>query len=326
MLIIHDRIHGTIQIDNPFIVDLINSKPMQRLKRISQDGATHYIDPIFNVTRFEHSVGAWYLSKRFNRPIEEQVASLLHDVPHTAFSHVVDHVVDSRNQDYHDQFLKQVVLASEIPAICKKHGIDVMRVLTKEDFYLLDNRTPELSFDRWDYFMRDGYMIGIFPKESIDLILNSAKLGPKGFYFEGVHVAAMFCLLSLAISELVYQGATSYGSYCLLAGALKRGLDTGVISEQDFFGTDDFVWTKLQKASDKQIDAYLSRLQPGKIFELVPEETAEFYGHNKPRYVDPLVKRGRTYIPVSDVVHGLRERVDRFRARSYSTGVTQKIR
>ena len=79
-MIIHDRIYGKITVENPLIIDLINSKPVQRLKKISHDGATHFIQPIRDITRFEHSIGTWYLSARFNRPIVEQAASLLHDV------------------------------------------------------------------------------------------------------------------------------------------------------------------------------------------------------------------------------------------------------
>jgi uncharacterized protein len=272
-MIITDRIHGKLTITDPFIVDLINSGPMQRLKHISQDGATHFIDPTMNGTRFEHSVGAWYLAKYFDRPIEEQVACLLHDVPHTAFSHVVDFVMDDRNQTYHDRFLKQVVLASEIPGICKKHGTDIERVLAKEDYYLLDNHTPELSFDRWDYFMRDGYMVGVFPKESVKLVLQSAKLRNGQFYFKDLQVAGMLCVLSMTVAQLIYTGATSYGSYFLLAGALKAALETGVITEQDFFTTDDEVYGKLVAAHDDKIDAYLNRLQPGKDFVLASKET-----------------------------------------------------
>ncbi len=83
--LIKDRIYGKVEVNDPLIVALINSSPLQRLKDVSQGGATHFIQPVFNANRFEHSFGAWHLAKRFNRPIEEQVACLLHDVPHTAF-------------------------------------------------------------------------------------------------------------------------------------------------------------------------------------------------------------------------------------------------
>jgi uncharacterized protein len=322
---ISDRIYGEIIIDDPFIQDLILSGPMQRLRHISQDGATHFIVPELDGTRFEHSVGAWYLAHRFNRPVEEQVASLLHDVPHTAFSHVVDFVMDNRTQTYHDNFLKQVVLASDIPDICAKHGINVMKVLAKEDYYLLDNHTPELSFDRWDYFMRDGYMIGLLPRETVSLVLDSARLHDGQFCFDDIHVAGLLCIVSMAVSQAIYTGATSYGSYCLLAPAIKRALAIGCITEQDLFTTDHEVYAALQASKDPEITGYLVRLQPGRLFKLSPKRTAEFYGFNKARYIDPLVRRGDTLTPVSQLVIGLAERVEAFRSASKHTGVTQLI-
>jgi len=60
-MVIQDRIYGRIVVKEPVIVELIQSRPMQRLKEISQDGAIHFIQPVRNVTRFEHSIGAWYL-------------------------------------------------------------------------------------------------------------------------------------------------------------------------------------------------------------------------------------------------------------------------
>lgn len=71
-----DKIYGEIEIDNQLIVDLINTAPFQRLKNISQDGATNFIQPVRNVTRYEHSIGVWYLAEKFHRSIEEQIACL----------------------------------------------------------------------------------------------------------------------------------------------------------------------------------------------------------------------------------------------------------
>jgi uncharacterized protein len=80
-MIINDRIYGRLSVEEPVIAALVNSAPMQRLKKISQDGAPHFIQPVRDVNRFEHSVGTWYLSHRYRRPIAAQIGALLHDVP-----------------------------------------------------------------------------------------------------------------------------------------------------------------------------------------------------------------------------------------------------
>lgn len=323
-MIIIDRIYGRVEVTDQLIVDLINSAPMQRLKQISQDGATHFIQPVFNGNRFEHSFGAWYLARRFDRPIEEQVACLLHDIPHTAFSHVIDFVVEDLNQEYHDRFLKQIVLSSDIPEICKRHSLDIHKVLQKEEYYLLNNHTPELSFDRWDYVMRDAHMIGVLSGETIRLIVDSVKIQDERFYFVDLNIASQLCIASLMVAQLGYVSATSQGAWFLLANALKIALREGVIAEEDFFTTDAAVLGKLRAANNKEITAYLARLTPGREFVYASKGEAEFYGPNKARYIDPLVLRHGKLRTTSELVVGLERYIDDFKQSCKYIGVRQQ--
>lgn len=322
-MVIEDRIYGRLKISEPVIAALIKSAPMQRLKKISQDGAPHFIQPVRDVTRFEHSVGAWYLSYRYGRPIEEQIASLLHDVPHTAFSHVIDFVMNDEHHEYHDRFTKQVILQSEIPQILKGHNIAIDKVLNKEVYDLLDNKLPDISVDRWDYFMRDGHAFGLLPKETVQLFLASVKEKDKQFYFEDVRIAGMFAVLFMNFSRLIWLDPTSHGSFFLVAGALKLALEQGIISEQDTFKTDEIVMNKLRSAKNPAIDALLDRLQPGKDFRYASEAEAEFFGPNKPRYVDPLVEKDGQLKRLSDLVPGMRHYFEEYASNYKYLGVVQ---
>ncbi len=322
-MIINDRIYGTINIENKLIIDLINSQPLQRLKKISQDGAVHFIEPFRDETRFEHSVGAWYLSNKFNRPLEEQVASLLHDVPHTAFSHVIDFVMHDENHEFHDKFTKQVILNSEIPAICQRHGLNIEKVLHKEHFYLLDNKLPDISVDRWDYFMRDGYTFDLIPLETVRLFLKSIKEEKQRFYFTDVKIASLFAIMFMNSSRLIWLDPTSHGSFFLLAESIKIALKKGYLTEDDLFKTDDYVMKKLKSAHNDDIDNYLLRLKPGKYFHYSGEESAEFLGPNKPRFVDPWVKVKGKLVHLSDIIPGLTEYFEEFRLRHRYLGVSQ---
>ncbi len=97
-----------------------------------------------------------FLLKKYDASLEEQIAGLLHDVPHTAFSHVVDFVFGTgKHQGYHERFMKQVIYDSEIPSILEEHGIDVEEVLDESNFKLLERGVPDLCADRIDYFLRD---------------------------------------------------------------------------------------------------------------------------------------------------------------------------
>jgi hypothetical protein len=93
-LTIDDAIHGSFTIIEPVLVDLLLSKPVERLRHVLQHGITGLLGmtPSPAITRHEHSVGAMLLVRRAGGSIEAQAAALLHDIAHTALSHVVDGV------------------------------------------------------------------------------------------------------------------------------------------------------------------------------------------------------------------------------------------
>ncbi len=302
---IKDRIYGDIEIKTPVLVELIGSKPFQRLKRISQDGVTHFIQPGRDVTRYEHSIGVWYLSNKYKRPIEEQIAALLHDIPHTAFSHVIDFVVKDENHEFHERFTRKIILDSEIPSILTKNGIGTNKVLQKENYDLLENDLPDISVDRWDYFMRDGYTIGFLPKTLIHEFLNGIYLENNKFYFEDIRLASVFSILFVNFSRLIWLDPTSHGAFSLLAKALRIAMENNNITEEDFFTDDETLLEKLKSANNSDINKLLSRLEPGNEFVYAEEHEAEFYGPDKPRYVNPLVKTEKGLQRISELVPSL---------------------
>lgn len=84
------KIHGEYRITEPVLIELLLSEPVQRLKHVLQHGITGLIGltPRPAVDRHEHSVGAMLLVRAAGGTIEAQAAALLHDVAHTALSHV----------------------------------------------------------------------------------------------------------------------------------------------------------------------------------------------------------------------------------------------
>jgi len=127
-VIISDVIYGEFKVDK-VLEELILSKPVQRLKGVHQAGASYLMNEKWNVTRFDHSVGAMLLIKKLGGSVEEQIAGLLHDVSHTAFSHVIDYVFDNENESYHEEIFSSVVKNSESPAILSKYGYNYEDIL-----------------------------------------------------------------------------------------------------------------------------------------------------------------------------------------------------
>lgn len=104
--VIRDLAHGYITLDE-FFQKLVDNKHFQRLRYIKQLTCQH-VYPSANHTRFEHSLGVYYLSRRYFKAIKRQliesgdvdeksfenmlfnlsVAALLHDVGHAPLSHL----------------------------------------------------------------------------------------------------------------------------------------------------------------------------------------------------------------------------------------------
>lgn len=171
-MFISDYIYGQFEIED-VLEELILSKSMQRLKGIHQGGASYLVNSLWNVTRYEHSVGVMLLIKQLGGSLEEQIAGLLHDVSHTAFSHVIDFVLDNDAEDYHEGIIMDVLRNSEIPMILKKYNYNYEHILLNSSKWaLLEQPAPDLCADRVDYTLRDMYKYGQVSLEDIQKFLN----------------------------------------------------------------------------------------------------------------------------------------------------------
>ncbi|NCD70131.1 HD domain-containing protein [Mucilaginibacter agri] len=173
-MIVTDKIYGSFRID-PVLAELVNSAPVQRLKNIHQGGAIFLVNPAINHTRYEHSIGVLYLVKLLGGGLGEQIAALLHDVSHTAFSHVADYVFDHNDEDYHETIFDEVINQSEIPAILRKYGLN-SEFLFKQDYAILEQPLPQLCADRVDYTLRDLFNAGLISLRDIQRFLPELTL------------------------------------------------------------------------------------------------------------------------------------------------------
>lgn len=312
-MIIEDRVYGKINIQNKLILDLIESSPMQRLKKVGQAGPTSLLRPERNISRFEHSIGVWYLLNKFGATPEEQVAGLLHDTPHTAFSHVADVVFPNDTHNFHEQFEEKIILNSEIPAILNKHKMNVGKILDKRNFHLLEIDLPDLSADRIDYFLRDTRVESLFPDTLVDLFLGGMQVRDSRFYFKDSALARLYALLFMDAGKFIWLDPDSHGSYGVLGGALKKALVIKLISMEDLFKTDDAVLDILKKSNDKFIKECLVKLTPKKHFIYASKSEATFWGPNKPRAVDPLVEIKGGLVRISEIYPELTRIIEDFK-------------
>ena len=68
----YDNIHNYIKVSN-IACKIIDSKPFQRLRSLHQLGTCHYVFPTATHTRFEHSIGTYYLTGRLLNNIKNKI-------------------------------------------------------------------------------------------------------------------------------------------------------------------------------------------------------------------------------------------------------------
>ncbi len=122
-----DPIYGEIKL-YPFELLLVDSKPLQRLRRLSQLAGAEAPYPSATHNRFSHSLGVMYLSGVYSEHLYEdeskisllRLAGLLHDIGHGPFSHQFDDVVykECGYEEGHDEFRKRIVV-DYLPSVLK---------------------------------------------------------------------------------------------------------------------------------------------------------------------------------------------------------------
>ncbi len=60
---IRDNVHGDIDISDLYVKKILNSQIFQRLRYISQTGFAYLVYPCLRHTRFEHSLGSYYIAQ-----------------------------------------------------------------------------------------------------------------------------------------------------------------------------------------------------------------------------------------------------------------------
>ncbi|MDR2995091.1 MAG: HD domain-containing protein [Bacillus cereus] len=308
-MIISDVLYGEFEVDQ-VLEELILSKSVQRLKGIHQAGASYLMNEKWNVTRFNHSVGVMLLVKKLGGSVEEQIAGLLHDVSHTAFSHVIDYVFDNEDESYHEEIFSSVVKNSEIPAILAKHGYNYEDILLDDlKWTLLERSAPELCADRVDYTLRDMYTYGYISLEEVHSFLEDVIAVEGKMVLQSIEMAEWFTETYYKdVIDFFMKPINIYGNE-MLAKTLKLALHKKVIHADDFLLEDDELISKLQQCSEPEVHALLSKVHPNVI---VKEDRNDYDLHqkNKVRLIDPPLLREGKIVQSSVVSENIRQMSD----------------
>ncbi len=288
-ILLRDQLYGTSSIQSPVIIELIRSAPMQRLKKISQYGLPPEYYHLKSFSRFEHSIGVMLLLRKFGATGEEQIAGLLHDVSHTAFSHLVDWFVGSGDkEDFQDKQHKKFILRSEIATILKKHKYNPKRIVEYYHFTLLEQPLPHLCADRLDYALRE------FPRKIARACLSDLIVVKGKFVFKTKRKALLFSNQYMKHQREHWGGEEAVTRYTILAKTLEYAMRRKIIAFEDFWTYDEYVLRKLRHSHDVIIHTNLGVLAKRSLSSL-PRSKKTL--RKKFRFIDPAVLvRNKLYI------------------------------
>ena len=208
----YDHIHGFIDISE--FSDIIDTAEFQRLRNIKQMGACNFVFPGALGTRFEHSIGVYYLTQRMltaickNTPHLQnyktndtlvgcmhfiRLAALIHDIGHGPFSHLWDELCkkNGNHEEHEYRGIEIFKYMNDKYNLGYEHDdIEFMRELLNPDmtkyqhkhpnfwmFQIVANKESGLDVDKIDYLIRDSCVVGIdINKEDIYRLIDSARI------------------------------------------------------------------------------------------------------------------------------------------------------
>lgn len=282
MFKINDELYGECYVDD-VIYEIINTRIFKRLKNIYQSGGGYLVNELWNVNRHEHSIGTMILSLKFNGNIEEQIKALLHDISHTAFSHVIDYILKNENEDYHEKIQEDFLNDEELLSILGKYNLNIKRIMSK-NYSFLDNELPELSFDRIDYTLRDLFRQKRISHKDVREIVNNLAVYQNKLCFNSLEIGKWFQKLYFQEVVEYFQDPLNMYINTMLCNLLTSALNEEIIQLQDFNFTDEYIIKKINSSSKKKELEDIINKKKYDDFLLLKEKIKV-----KKRYIDPYI-------------------------------------
>lgn len=269
-------LHGFIPI-NDWEREIINHRCFQRLRRIRQLGWTDQVYPGAMHTRFEHSLGVMHIATRFYEALERRstealkremaynedglrrdkilvrLATLLHDVGHTPFSHAGEELYplqDDGQTRYKHEGYSAAIIRTELREVIENHPLNQNYHLKAEEIAaLLEGSSGagraafwrelidgQLDADRLDYLLRDSLHAGVDYGRfdwrrligCVEVVPGSEGRGPRiGVGEGGFHAAEALVLARYFMFTQVYFHKTRVAFDHHLHRAMKEILPSG---------------------------------------------------------------------------------------------------
>jgi HD superfamily phosphohydrolase len=278
--VIKDPVHGYVYITENE-KEIIDTYPMQRLRRLRQLAGSEYVYPGANHTRFEHCVGVMYLAGKvtenpnLSRIVSDEEADiirlsgLLHDVGHGPFSHVFEQLLIRDLEKTHEDITSWIIANSEINDKIAKAGFNPDEVsklavgkLHKPGKAFWDQIISSgVDVDKQDFIVRDTYHTGA-EYGFIDVFRLIHALDVLGEDL-AVELGALSALEAFMIARIesfksIYFHRVGRAGQIMLAMAMEKANEelglTAFKTPEEYLAMDDYtVWSALKKCEKSKL-------------------------------------------------------------------------
>ncbi|HEU0027605.1 MAG TPA: HD domain-containing protein [Ktedonobacterales bacterium] len=255
-------------------LDLLATPAFTRLQGIKQLGFVYRVWPGATHTRFEHSLGVYYLMLRGLRALlasdpgglaatgltEEDAqtalaAALLHDIGHYPFSHAIEEL--GYPVTPHERVGRQIIETDEVAAALQRHGLRAARVADMIDSpkdrplepgaaLLARLLSGPLDVDKLDYLPRDARACNV-PYGGVDVsrLLGALRViptpeGPRlGVSDKGISPLNSLLHARQEMFDNVYWHHTNRAMMVMLLRATQEAILAGAVTGASLSGHDD---------------------------------------------------------------------------------------
>lgn len=262
--VFRDPVHNYIHINHQVILDLINSKEVQRLRRIKQLGTSSFTFHGAEHSRFSHSLGVYEITRRIcnifeqnysNKELKEDgwddserlialCAALLHDVGHGPYSHTFERIFHTN----HEEITVAIITSPETEVYQILNRVEagfpekVASVITKTypNPQVVQMISSQIDADRMDYLLRDAYYTGTkYGTFDLTRILRMIRPCKDGVVFsmDGMHAVEDYIVSRYQMYVQVYFHPSSRGMEVVLEHLLNRAHELFFEDSNLFYNT-----------------------------------------------------------------------------------------
>lgn len=239
--VFRDPVYGYVHVYDQLIWDLIQTKEVQRLRRIKQLGGTYMVFHTAEHSRFSHSLGVYEMARKIIRALmhrgtilseDERLlvlsAALLHDLGHGPFSHSFESVFSVRHELFTERIIMEGTEVNKVLESYQKGFATKVRDVINKTYpnpLIISIISSQLDADRLDYLLRDAYFTGApYGEIDVERILRTMRVVNNKIVYKvsGMHAIEDYLMSRYQMYWQVYLHSTGRSFDLVIQNMLRR--------------------------------------------------------------------------------------------------------